>query len=400
MCLLVQLNGDLPEHFEGHERRLYVFACRSKSCRKKAGTVRALRGIRILPTSAEKEREGKMTFEIRNSQNPASVKVTSDLGNSLFGARSSSEGAAHDPFTSTATTLNNPFAAPSPPTHNSEKTVNSSSQQPFANPFAASSDSHHSHLTSGPPKPAQPAEADVRARRGPGPSSELLLAFAEKARIASPSAEPARTTAWPPEAALPKPYPSYHLGADYELLEPTPPPSSKAKMENVEINGPTTGHHEDTETFESAMDKTFQRFADRLGQNPEQVLRYEFGGAPLLYSKNDAVGKLLATTAASSHGGAKSKVTTGAATGTVGMPNCPNCSQARVFEVQIVPQAISELEVEETGLDGMEWGTIIVGVCSADCRERGIGNGEWGWLEEWVGVQWEEEEGEDGKAGR
>jgi pre-rRNA-processing protein TSR4 len=48
------------------------------------------------------------------------------------------------------------------------------------------------------------------------------------------------------------------------------------------------------------------------------------------------------------------------------------------------------LECEEDGLDGMDWGTVIVGVCERDCQERGVEAREAGYLEEWVGVQWEE----------
>lgn len=56
-----------------------------------------------------------------------------------------------------------------------------------------------------------------------------------------------------------------------------------------------------------------------------------------------------------------------------------------------MPQAIAELEMEEEGLEGMEWGTVILGVCEKDCAERGVAVGEVGWVEEWVGVQWEED---------
>lgn len=131
---------------------------------------------------------------------------------------------------------------------------------------------------------------------------------------------------------------------------------------------------EDKEVYESTMDASFQRFADRLAQNPEQAIRYEFGGAPLLYSKTDAVGKTLA--AASGPGS--------------GMPRCPNCGAARTFEVQLCPHAITELEAEELSLDGMDWGTVIVGVCERDCQARGVEEGAVGYLEEWTGVQWEE----------
>lgn len=59
-----------------------------------------------------------------------------------------------------------------------------------------------------------------------------------------------------------------------------------------------------------------------------------------------------------------------------------------MFELQLVPQAIAELEVEEVGLEGMEWGTVVLAVCEKDC-----GGEEWCWKEEWVGVQWEESAG-------
>ena len=144
---------------------------------------------------------------------------------------------------------------------------------------------------------------------------------------------------------------------------------------------------DEKDAFESTIDKTFQKFADRLAQNPEQVLRYEFGGAPLLYSKDDNVGKVFAPPATPTSSDTKIRT---ASAGMARIPRCQNCASARVFELQLVPQAIAELEVEEEGLEGMEWGTILLGVCEKDCGERGVENGDMGWVEEWVGVQWEE----------
>jgi pre-rRNA-processing protein TSR4 len=63
-----------------------------------------------------------------------------------------------------------------------------------------------------------------------------------------------------------------------------------------------------------------------------------------------------------------------------------------VFEVQLTPHAITELEAEEMSLDGMEWGTIIMGVCSKDCKPSDVAEGQVGYVEEWIGVQWEEVE--------
>lgn len=142
---------------------------------------------------------------------------------------------------------------------------------------------------------------------------------------------------------------------------------------------------EDKDVYESTIDKTFQKFADRLAQNPEQVIRYEFKGQPLLYSKHDAVGKLLSA-GVGKEADVKVKVGNGAGNK---IPRCGNCGAGRVFEVQLTPHAIMELESEEMGIDGMEWGTIVVGVCERDCQVRVVEAGV-GYVEEWAGVQWEE----------
>lgn len=82
------------------------------------------------------------------------------------------------------------------------------------------------------------------------------------------------------------------------------------------------------------------------------------------------------------------------------MPRCSNCGAKRVFELQLTPHAITELEAdEEVGLEGMEWGTVILGACERDClpdldyegrREKEEEGKVVGYIEEWVGVQWEE----------
>lgn len=156
----------------------------------------------------------------------------------------------------------------------------------------------------------------------------------------------------------------------------------------MDLDDPSSsgGGKEDKEVYESTIDSTFQKFADRLEQNPEQVIRYEFKGMPLLYSKADAVGKLLV-----GHGSGNGEGKVRVENGSGGrIPRCANCGAGRVFEVQLTPHAIMELEREEGGLDGMEWGTVIVGVCERDCNEKGVDGRGVGYVEEWAGVQWEE----------
>lgn len=151
----------------------------------------------------------------------------------------------------------------------------------------------------------------------------------------------------------------------------------------MEVDDTTTAAataKDDADAYESTHDAAFQHFADVLAQNPEQVLRYDFAGPPLLYSRRDAVGRRFSPA--------------GVGAPALGIPRCARCGAARVFEVQLTPYAIVELEGGEDAVEvgeGMEWGSVIVGVCERDC---GGGGGEGDeYLEEWAGVQWEEEVG-------
>ena len=192
---------------------------------------------------------------------------------------------------------------------------------------------------------------------------------------------------WPQEADLPSPYPLYYLvDADYETLDKVSNdmPIPRQTMD-IDDEGGSSSQKEDKAAYEDTIDKTFQKFADRLAQNPEQVIRYEFKGQPILYSKSDAAGKLWSTPQAAS-----AKVMVAQGTGGSRIPRCENCGASRVFEVQLTPHTITELEAEDMSVEGMEWGTIIIGVCEKDCVLSGTGIGEVGYMEEWAGVQWEE----------
>ncbi|KAK5173173.1 uncharacterized protein LTR77_003295 [Saxophila tyrrhenica] len=346
LCLLLQLNGDLPERFPGHERKVYVFGCRRKACRRKEGSVRAIRAERRYEMATDGERE------TRNGERAEEKKV--NLGETLFGAKAPTA-AQSNPFAS------GPSTGP-------------------ANPFAAKTAAPASN-----PSPGQEPASSATA------TDNLAESFAQKARISSdsrpaaPTPPPSTPERWPED---PKPYTRYHLDADTEYLDPTFGADDVPSNARVETNGEgsSSSAAEDKALFESTMDKTFQRFADRLSQNPEQVLRYEFGGQPLLYARTDTVGKMLAPAA---EGG---RIQTSGATfaSSLKVPRCGNCGAGRVFELQLTPHMIADLEADDPAIDGMEWGTIIVGACGEDCQEKEKTVGEVGYLEEWVGVQWEE----------
>lgn len=348
MLLLLQLNGDLPEHFPDEERRLYVFSCPRKTCNRKAGSVRALRGIKKLKTQSSKQEAEKPQPEP-----PKTTAAKPDLGSALFGGGSTSLGSNANPFsTSSSPSQNNPFAP-----------------LPSASTLAA--------------KPPQT------------PVNSLSETFASKVRVSNPetpSSEPVAAgpvLPWPSQSEFPPPYTEYHLDAEYETLSrpSTPKIPTNTTIENIDTEDSTKGGSasDSKDTFESSLDKAFLRFSTRLGHNPEQVLRYEFRGTPLLYSDTDAVAKQLLPSSSSSSSHQQTHVR---------FPRCNSCGSERVFELQLVPHAITVLEEGREGIGlgkddaGMEWGTIVLGVCAADCGASQAG--QVGWREEWVGVQWEE----------
>ncbi|KAF2851090.1 hypothetical protein T440DRAFT_478586 [Plenodomus tracheiphilus IPT5] len=376
LSLLLELNGDLPEQFPGHARRLYIWTCRRKACRRKDGSVRAFRGVRIAKGAGSKasvkvEKKDAVKVEKKDAVK-VEEKPPPKIGESLFGVQNGA---------STATPAN-PFSNPFATQSNGTAPSNPFSKPGNANPFGAAT-------------PAVKVTSEDRPEQKQDDASTTLPeTFASKVRLSSPPAveQPARPhEPWPAESAFPTSFPHYHLDAEYETLDApsTPAIPDNARMDIDTEGGGSGGGKEDKEVYESSLDKTFQKFADRIGENAEQVLRYEFKGKPLLYSDSDAIGKLLGP---HSENGPSSnaKITTTSSRGGAGMPRCQNCGAERVFEVQLTPHAITELEAEEMSLDGMEWGTIIMGVCSKDCKPSDVPEGEVGYLEEWLGVQWEE----------
>ncbi|KAI7406288.1 hypothetical protein KC332_g8242, partial [Hortaea werneckii] len=349
MTLMLQLNGEMRDRFPGHERRLYLWACRRKACRRKEGSMRGFRAVKIDQSQANAAKESSSDVQANNIASNANVKPAVNLGETLTAA---------NPFAGASTLAAKP---PQPPT----------STEPLAETFA-----DKARISSPPPPPSQPNKPTL------GPQ------------------EP-----YPETAALPPPYPAYYIDADTEYLDTEPldiPANARLERGTAEGGESSGSITDDKAAFESSMDKAFQRFADRLAQNPEQILRYEFGGQPLLYSKTDAVGKLLVPSNDNSGGGGGkvqmgkrnndgSSTPSSSSFSSSKIPPCASCGAARVFELQLTPHAITELEAEELSVEGMDWGTVLFASCSADCQQAGKeSDGAVGYVEEWVGVQWEE----------
>ncbi|KAI9830196.1 MAG: hypothetical protein M1826_004998 [Phylliscum demangeonii] len=499
MRLLLQLNGDLPDRFPGHERRLYVWACSRKSCHRKEGSVRVVRGT----METEKEEGGGLASA--SSSSPSSSAPLVDerraeddddddddevrrpqqqrMGEDLFTPGTGSQRAGNAP-----SALANPFLTPSL-VFPSTTAAAAATTNPFADPPSSSSSSLSLSLSPSTAFPPLPSTASLAAAAAPPAQQQkpllsaghadqhtgtainaLTNSFAATVRLnpggpvspstAPPPPPPPPYERWPSADQLPRPYPLSYLDAEYETLDDrpsmrTPTVTMKDYDDDDDDNKKKTGRGRNTttttttttatdtdaNTADTVSDTAFQRFVDRLASNPQQVLRYEFGGAPLLASKTDAVGRLMTSTTTTT------TTTTSPHAVVPGVlmpafPRCPNCRAPRVFEVQLMPYAIVALEEtaaaaaagdDEGGgdgdVDGMEWSTIVVAVCGRDCVPRGPrtttgavavagtrkGEGEARgemeevkeeeeeeehgegsvvvrYVEEWVGVQWEEEE--------
>lgn len=111
-------------------------------------------------------------------------------------------------------------------------------------------------------------------------------------------------------------------------------------------------------------DDVFQKFQEIVGYNPLQVLRYDFGGRPLYYSATNVELEKI-----------------------VPSPGW-NPSSKRVFELQLMPKMIMDLEVTVSVTEGMDWGTILIFTDVENYipkfDEHGVG-----YVEECVRVQWE-----------
>ncbi|CCH59967.1 hypothetical protein TBLA_0C01530 [Henningerozyma blattae CBS 6284] len=115
-------------------------------------------------------------------------------------------------------------------------------------------------------------------------------------------------------------------------------------------------------------DDTFQKFQEIIGYNPGQVLRYNIGGEPLLYSKDKHGIKNI--------------------NDIVARPSY-NPSSKRIFEMQLMPKMILDLEEDDIDVNkGMEWGTVMIFSDLENYIPEFDSNGV-GYVEELVKVQWE-----------
>ncbi|XP_024600653.1 programmed cell death protein 2 isoform X2 [Neophocaena asiaeorientalis asiaeorientalis] len=105
---------------------------------------------------------------------------------------------------------------------------------------------------------------------------------------------------------------------------------------------------------ESREDRIFQKFKTKISFEPEQILRYGRGIAPIWISGENIPQEK-------------------------DIPDCP-CGAKRIFEFQVMPQLLNYLKADRLGRS-VDWGVLAVFTCAESC---GLGTG---YTEEFVWKQ-------------
>ncbi|KFR11326.1 Programmed cell death protein 2, partial [Opisthocomus hoazin] len=94
---------------------------------------------------------------------------------------------------------------------------------------------------------------------------------------------------------------------------------------------------------ETAEDKIFRLFKERVAAEPEQIIRYCRGGEGPIWVSGENIPE------------------------ENDIPNCL-CGAKRIFEFQIMPQLLNHLQVDSLG-ESIDWGTLVVYTCADSCGE-------------------------------
>lgn len=352
MALLLQAFAPLDD--KPYDRVIYIFGCKnSAQCSKQKGSVKAFRGVnknpeRIAEIEAEQAEVAQKLLDEKlrlEDKKKLQIEMTKDLFD------------ATKPTANLFSESSNPFG----------------SSNPFANPFGQTPE----------PKKEEPRE---EPKEEPKEESQSTLSYAEATKPKKKSSPVPKTTIKLPE------YPGFFVFTEQEkfkkiTLEPElekykhlidkmdPEESKERRMSNSSGTGLSSVLSLQNQKISNMLNDTyFENFSNVVNHNSSQVLRYDLGGKPLLYSGRDGVAKTFNNST---------------------LPDpAYNPSSHRQFELQLMPKAIIDLEEHENKsivdiLNGMSWGTIIVATDVEDFVPQ-LDENHIGYIQEYCGVQWEE----------
>lgn len=367
MALLLQACAPIDGKL--YDRVLYILACQNTAqCSRKNGSIKCFRGISKDPARVaqlKKEQEDALKLQLDAKLHLENKKqLQFELTKDLF---KTDEKKGENPFGKS-----NPFGNSNPFEKSSESGDNEDASEKKENAFGKSN-------------PFENPFAKVLK------DSEKVLQASEKPSYASISAQGAKGATLEPKTARKIPvlpaYPGSFLYVDQEKFKRVTlePELEKYKhlieeMDDNELEkdpkpSSSTLNPQTSKISSMLDDKHFESFSNTVQHNPGQVLRYNLGGKPLLFSGKDEVAKKVVS-------------------GSVPSPGY-NPSSQRQFELQLMPKAILDLENADASmqemLNGMSWGTIVVYTDVEDyIGEDELDDDYVEYVQEWCGVQWEE----------
>ncbi|KAK9717259.1 hypothetical protein K7432_006346 [Basidiobolus ranarum] len=329
MFLLLQ--AYVPHDWSAYHRVLYVWGCNKRRCMQKPGCFRVFRGHLVDESFYQKLKQK----EAKKTKAKSTVNKPNNIGSMIFGGAFGS--------------FDKPFEADTTLPDISKLEINEAQESPKQEDTSNRSEIDHE-------------------------ASERSLAWFK---------------------SIPA-FPAQYLYIDEEVLEEADSKIDIAKyskflvQEDEDVDedaGTWQGEAYEKSWKPKGYDKAFKRFTEVVSENPEQCVRYDFSGSPLLYTNRDSVAALLSSTS----GNVMDKKSINYSSSKI--PKCPHCNSERVFEFQLMPNILSELPTEKLSdnspfnLDlnqeevrklgdgvihkfdlGMEWGTIMVFSCEKDCH--------------------------------
>ncbi|CUM52163.1 uncharacterized protein AC631_04056 [Debaryomyces fabryi] len=364
MALLSQIFA--PFEGKSYDRVLYIFGCpKTSQCSNKKGSVKCLRGISKDPVkmaqieeetaeAARKELDEKLRLD---NTKKLQIELTKDL---FSNSGKDTEEKSDNPFVSSANPFgaaSNPFDATSNPfnqsknndTDNTKSHPNSLNKESFAEAAAK-------NLPKSLPKKALSAVGQL-------PSYPGYFVYVEQEKFKKITIEP-------------------ELEKYKHLVDLDDETESASRADKKQSSSSSHMNPQTAKISNMLDDKYFEAFTNTVKHNNSQVLRYDLGGKPLLYSGQDDI--------AAKFNGRDTNFN---------IPNPGyNPSSTRQFECQLMPKAILDLENENNKtasltdiLNGMSWGTIIVCTDVEDYMPAdAFDENNVAYIEEWCGVQWEE----------
>lgn len=358
MALLLQAFA--PIDSKPYDRVIYIFSCKnSAQCSKQKGSVKAFRGVykhpkRIAEIEDEQAQEAQNLLDEKlrlEDKKKLQIEMTKDL---FDATKPSSTGTSENPFGNAS---GNPF----------------SRENPFGNPFQKSE-------PKGEPK-AEPKETIEKKEEN---KTQEKKSYAEVSKAAPKTKSPTS------QLDLPE-YPGFFVFTEKEKFKKvTLEPELEKYKELIDKMDPEEATKERTSSVSSGSagvlstqnqkisnmlnDAFFENFSSVVGHNSSQVLRYDLGGKPLLFSGRDDVAKTFSSQT---------------------LPDpAYNPLSHRQFELQLMPKTIIDLEDHNSKslaeiLSGMSWGTIIVATDVEDYMPQ-LDENYVGYVQEYCGVQWEE----------